>query len=161
MISTILIMLIFLPKDKLKNYYLMFSDSGKPEKYIDMRQANPDADKLMAEFISSFGEWGEIVRKDFFKCVQSFTTKVLSELDTKPIEDLAELAQNCYNLYNDRLNNNVVYQGVTSEVRDELLDFFEKHSMVSLYRLVIFICSFTYLYTVNPFFITLKNTTFC
>lgn len=99
-----------------------------------MRQANPDADKLMAEFISSFGEWGEIVRKDFFKCVQSFTTKILSELDVKPIEDLAELAQNCYNLYNDRLNNNVVYQGVTSEVRDELLDFFEKYSMVSLYR---------------------------
>ncbi|XP_018573285.1 rab5 GDP/GTP exchange factor isoform X1 [Anoplophora glabripennis] len=108
-------------------------DSGRPEKYIDMRQANPDADKLMAEFISSFGEWGEIVRKDFFKCVQSFTTKILSELEAKPIEDLAELAQNCYNLYNDRVNNNVVYQGVTSEVRDELLDFFEKYSMVSLY----------------------------
>ncbi|KAJ8917837.1 hypothetical protein NQ315_010749 [Exocentrus adspersus] len=108
-------------------------DSGRPEKYYDMRQANPDANKLMTEFISSFGKWGETVRKDFSKCVQSFTTKILSELDAKPIEDLAELAQNCYNLYNDRLKNNAVYQAVTSEVRDELLDFFEKYSMVGLY----------------------------
>ncbi|KAJ8960063.1 hypothetical protein NQ318_009505 [Aromia moschata] len=108
-------------------------DSGRPEKYIDMRQANPDADKLMAEFISSYGEWGEHVRKDFFKCVQAFTTKMLSELDAKPIEDLAEIAQNYYNLYNKRVNTNDVYQGVTSEVKDELLDFFERYSMVSLY----------------------------
>ncbi|KAJ8968175.1 hypothetical protein NQ314_002434 [Rhamnusium bicolor] len=109
-------------------------ESGKPEKYIDMRQANPDADKLLAEFISSYGEWGEFVRKDFFKCVQSFTTKILSELDAKPVEDLAEIAQNYYNLYNNRVNSNPVYQAVTSEVRDELLDFFERYCMVSLYR---------------------------
>ncbi|KAG5866099.1 hypothetical protein JTB14_015932 [Gonioctena quinquepunctata] len=109
-------------------------DSPRPEKYIDiMRHANPDADKLMVEFISTYGEWGEHVRKDFFRCVQAFTTKVLSELDSKPIEDLAEIVQNFYNLYNTRLNSNSVYQAVTTEVRDKLLDFYEKYCMISLY----------------------------
>ncbi|RZC42681.1 rab5 GDP/GTP exchange factor [Asbolus verrucosus] len=108
-------------------------DSGRPERHLDLRQANPDADKLMAEFISLYGIWGEMVRKDFFKCVQSFTTKIYSELDNKPIEDIAEMAQKYYNLYNNRVNSTQTYQEVTTEVREELLDFFEKYVMVSLY----------------------------
>jgi hypothetical protein len=99
-----------------------------------LRQANPDADKLMAEFISLYGVWGELVRRDFFKCVQSFTTKIYSELENKPIEDIAEMAQKYYNLYSNRVNSTQTYQEVTTDVRDELLDFFEKYVMVSLYR---------------------------
>lgn len=87
----------------------------------------------MAEFISLYGIWGDAVRKDFFKCIQSFTVKIYSELETKPIEDIAEIAQKYYNLYNNRLNSNPTYSEVTTEVREELLDFFEKYVMVSLY----------------------------
>ncbi|XP_068897221.1 rab5 GDP/GTP exchange factor isoform X2 [Tenebrio molitor] len=108
-------------------------DSGRPERHLDLRQANPDADKLMAEFISLYGVWGELVRRDFFKCVQSFTTKIYSELENKPIEDIAEMAQKYYNLYSNRVNSTQTYQEVTTDVRDELLDFFEKYVMVSLY----------------------------
>ncbi|XP_044271052.1 rab5 GDP/GTP exchange factor isoform X1 [Tribolium madens] len=108
-------------------------DSGRPERHLDLRQANPDADKLTAEFISLYGVWGEQVRRDFFKCVHSFTTKIYSELENKPIEDIAEMAQKYYNLYSNRVNNTETYQEVTTDVRDELLDFFEKYVMVSLY----------------------------
>lgn len=76
---------------------------------------------------------GELVRKDFFKCAQSFTTKMYSELENKPIEDIAEMAQKYYNLYSHRVNSTQTYQEVTTEVRDELLDFFEKFVMVTLY----------------------------
>nr|CAH7765742.1 unnamed protein product [Callosobruchus chinensis] len=126
--------------DKKTKYFLpvfrktsSLKETGRPEKYIDIRQMNPDADKLLAEFISAYGEWGEAVRKDFLKCVQSFTSKIINELDFKSVEELADIAQNYYQLYNNRLNNNTVYQSVTPEVRDKLLDFFERYSMVSLY----------------------------
>ncbi|XP_028127922.1 rab5 GDP/GTP exchange factor isoform X1 [Diabrotica virgifera virgifera] len=109
-------------------------DAGRPEKYIDiMRQTNPDANKLMVEFISMYSQWGELVRKDFFKFSQVFSNKIVNELDVKPIEELAEIAQNHYNLYHNRVNSNVIYQDVPSEVREKLVEFFEKYSMISLY----------------------------
>ncbi|CAG9821976.1 unnamed protein product [Phaedon cochleariae] len=110
-------------------------DSGRPERYADiMRQSTPDTDKLLVEFISTYGEWGELVRKDLLKCAQSIVTEIFCGLDTKPIEDLAEIAQNYYNKYDNRLLTNTVYQVVPSDVKDQLLDFFEKYSMMSLYR---------------------------
>lgn len=121
----------------LQSFYFLFDlDAGRPEKHFDIRQANPDADKLMAEFISNYGEFGEHVRRDFFKCIQSMTAKIWSELDNKPVEELAEMAQNYYNLYNSRLSSYPVYQAVPCDVRDQLLDFYERYSMVSLYRYV-------------------------
>ncbi|XP_072398892.1 rab5 GDP/GTP exchange factor isoform X3 [Diabrotica undecimpunctata] len=108
--------------------------AGRPEKYIDiMRQTNPDANKLMVEFISMYSQWGESVRKDFFKFSQVFSNKIVNELDVKPIEELAEVAQNHYNLYHTRLNSNAIYQDVPSEIREKLVEFFEKYSMISLY----------------------------
>ncbi|XP_074028015.1 rabaptin-5-associated exchange factor for Rab5 isoform X2 [Leptinotarsa decemlineata] len=109
-------------------------DSSRPERYIDiMRHANPDADKLMVEFITTYGEWGELVRKDFFRCAQAFTTKILSELDSKSIEDLAEIVQNFYNVFNTRMNSYAVYENVPDEVREKLLEFYEKYCMIGLY----------------------------
>lgn len=105
-------------------------DFNRPE----IRQANPDANKLDAEFVAQFGVWGENVRKDFFKLVQSFTIKILNDIESKKlIEDLSEAAQKYYNFYNNRLNSYVIYQEVPAEVRDDLLDFFERYSMTTLY----------------------------
>ncbi|XP_057656208.1 rab5 GDP/GTP exchange factor isoform X1 [Diorhabda carinulata] len=107
-------------------------DASRPEKYI-LRQPNPDTDKLMVEFISIFCQWGEGIKKDFFRCSQAFSNKILSELDTKPIEDLAETAQNYYNLYNNRVNSYPAYENLPIEVREKLVEFFEKYSMITLY----------------------------
>lgn len=87
----------------------------------------------MAEFLSKYGHLGDDVRKDFLKCIQLFTSKLLNELESKPIDELAELAQKYYNMYNGRINAYPVYQELDAEIRTELEDFFEKHLMVSLY----------------------------
>lgn len=108
------------------------SDTGKPERH--RRHINPEADKLNVEFISHYGKLGEQVRKDFLMCVQSFTSKILVELDMKPIEDLAEMTQNFYKSYQLRLFNIEVYQHVSTEEKDGLLEFFERYCMVGLYR---------------------------
>ncbi|CAG9759671.1 unnamed protein product [Ceutorhynchus assimilis] len=108
-------------------------DVGKPEKHVNVRQTNPDADKLMAEFLSKYGHLGDDVRKDFLKCIQLFTTKLLNEMETKPIDELAEMAQKYYNLYNSRINSYSIYTELDGDVRIELEDFFEKYSMVNLY----------------------------
>lgn len=108
-------------------------ESGRPEKYLNIRQANPDADKLMTEFLSKYGHLGEAVRKDFFKCIQHFTGRLVN-LDSKPIDELAELAQKYYNLYNVRINDNPDYHNLSADLKSDLEDFFEKYSMVSLYR---------------------------
>lgn len=115
---------------------MVIPDSGRPDKHIDRRHANPDTDKLNVEFISYYGKLGEQVRKDFLMCVQAFTSKILNELDMKPIEDLAEMTQNYYKSYMLRLCNIELYQEVSPEEREGLLEFFERYCMVSLYRYV-------------------------
>lgn len=67
-------------------------------------------------------------------CAQAFTSKILNELEMKPIEDLAEMSQNYYKSYMLRLCNIEVYQYISTEERDGLLEFFERYCMVSLYR---------------------------
>lgn len=60
--------------------------------------------------------------------------KVISELYNKPIDEIAELAQKYYNLFHSRLNSYDIYKKVDHEVKDQLIDFFEKYVMTSLYR---------------------------
>lgn len=91
-------------------------------------------EKLTAEYITKYGVWGEHVRKDFLKCVNSVYTKILIDIDNKPIEDIAELIQKYYNMFSDRLNRNSVYEEVNHDIRDQMLDFFEKFVMIGLYR---------------------------
>lgn len=67
-------------------------------------------------------------------CAQAFTSKILNELDLKPIEDLAEMTQNYYKSYLMRLCSIEVYQDVSPDERDGLLEFFERYCMVRLYR---------------------------
>lgn len=110
----------------------MFLDLGRPERF-EIRK-NPDVDKLTVEFISKYGHLGEDVRKDFLKCAYSVPTKILSKLDYKPIEEIAENIQGFYKLYNTRMHNVDVYSQVPNELKDELLDFFERFVMTSLYR---------------------------
>lgn len=59
---------------------------------------------------------------------------MLSEIDNKPIEDIAELAQKYYSVFNNRVHSSPAYEEVAPETKDELVDFFEKFVTVSLYR---------------------------
>lgn len=86
------------------------------------------------EYLSLYGNLGDGVRSDFFKCVKGASTKILAEIDNKPIEDIAELAQKYYSLFNSRVHNCAAYEEVAPETKDELVDFFEKFVTVSLYR---------------------------
>ncbi|XP_066142977.1 rab5 GDP/GTP exchange factor isoform X1 [Euwallacea fornicatus] len=115
-------------------------DISKPEKYANIRQNNPDADKLMTEFLSKYGHLGDDVRKDFLKCIQHFHKVIL--MDSKPIDELAEVAQKFYNFYTTRINENRVYQELNTDIKGDLEDFFEKYSMVALYS-TLFCPSFT------------------
>ncbi|KAL1491371.1 hypothetical protein ABEB36_011978 [Hypothenemus hampei] len=109
------------------------ADYVKPEKHINRRQVNPDADKLMTEFLCKYGHFEDNLRKDFLKCVHHFTNQLCREINVKPIDELAETAQKFYNLYNSRVNSNPLYQNLTPEVKADLEDFFEKHVMITLY----------------------------
>lgn len=58
---------------------------------------------------------------------------MMAEINVRPIDELAEIAQKYYNVYSIRVNSHEQYHNVPTEARDELLDFFEKNCMISLY----------------------------
>ncbi|XP_031349677.1 rab5 GDP/GTP exchange factor-like isoform X3 [Photinus pyralis] len=120
----------------LKNLTPVFRKSSSAKdtpRHHEFHHANPEIEKLTAEFISKYGVCGEHVRKDFTKCVTTAYTKTRALLDSKPIEEVAELAQQYYNMYLTRLNTNSVYKEINGEIRCQILDFFEKFVMVELY----------------------------
>lgn len=89
---------------------------------------------MSVEYLSLYGTLGDGVKSDFSRCVKAAYTKILAEINNKPIEDIGELAQKYYSLFNDRIHNNAAYEEVPTETKDELVDFFEKFVTVSLYR---------------------------
>lgn len=50
------------------------------------------------------------------------------------IEEVAEIAQKKYNTFNQRVNNFLVYKEVPADIKEELVEFFEKFAMINLYR---------------------------
>lgn len=97
---------------------------------------NPDVDKITVEYLSLYGTLGDGVKQDFFKCVKGASAKILYEIDYKPIEEIAELAQRYYSLFNTRVHSISSYQDVAPETKDELVDFFEKFVTISLYSVL-------------------------
>ena len=49
------------------------------------------------------------------------------------IGEVAAQSQKMYNMYSERLNTETIYEHVTPEIKEELLDFFEKFAMTNLY----------------------------
>lgn len=114
--------------------YIIIPDSGKQDRHHELRHSNPEAKKLMAEYIATYGQWGEIVSRDFFKCTNAVFTKTFHEIDNKPIEDIAEIIQKYYNMFSSRLHDFQAYDKIDHDIKDQMLDFFEKFIMVSSYR---------------------------
>lgn len=118
-------------------------DSHRGDRHHDFHHANPEIQKLTAEFISKYGIYGEYVPKDFTKCVTATCTKVLTLIDNKPVEEIAELIQKYYNVFLNRLNTHGMYEEINSEVKDQMLDMFEKFVMIELYS-ALFCPTFTH-----------------
>lgn len=98
-----------------------------------MHHHNPDVVKLNVEYIHNFGSLGDVVRQDFMKCATTFCTKVTKEVYSKPFEEIAELAQKYYNLFSYRINSHDIYGAVDQDSKEQLVDFFEKYVMTTLY----------------------------
>ncbi|XP_022918270.1 rab5 GDP/GTP exchange factor [Onthophagus taurus] len=112
-------------------------DYGRPESrhhHHESRHVNPDTEKLELEFISAYGHLGQDVRDDFFRCVRNCNTKIRDQLNVRDIEEIAEISQKYYNLFSERINHHVKYEKVEQDVRDKLVDFFEKFTMTALNR---------------------------
>nr|CAD7607642.1 unnamed protein product [Timema genevievae] len=97
---------------------------------------NPDLDKLKEESHSCFGSVGELVEKDVQKCIHSFNMSALKLADTRPIEELSELAQNFYQVFSKRMDASTIYKDVTQDRKEILLDYVEKYAMTFLYRIL-------------------------
>nr|CAD7431957.1 unnamed protein product [Timema monikensis] len=111
-------------------------DTSRSEQWKEMYIGNPDLDKLKEESHSCFGSVGELVEKDVQKCIHSFNMSALKLADTRPIEELSELAQNFYQVFSKRMDASTIYKDVTQDRKEILLDYVEKYAMTFLYRIL-------------------------
>ncbi|KAF5307686.1 hypothetical protein FQR65_LT06741 [Abscondita terminalis] len=118
-------------------------DAHRSDRHHDFPHANPEIDKLTAEFISKYGVWGEYVPKDFIKCFTTTCNKVTNLLYNTPIEEIAEFIQKYYSVFFNRLNTHSIYKEINPEIKDQMLDVFEKFVMVEMYS-TLFCPTFTH-----------------
>lgn len=118
-------------------YFQTIADVDKPRS-SETKHHNPDAEKLLAEFMETFKRYEGIFKSDFFKFAQVFIKRIRTEVDTnKPIDDISDVVQKYYCTFDSHLNTAEVYNNLETEDKEELLNFFEKYVMTVLYRLVI------------------------
>ncbi|XP_044732935.1 rab5 GDP/GTP exchange factor isoform X2 [Chrysoperla carnea] len=109
-------------------------ESGRSDIHLELHQPNPDLEKLKIEYLSGFSSLSREVHSDIRQCIKVFTNRMINSLESRSIDELSEIAQNFYSNFGKRLDNSPIYQDVTNEMREQLLDFFEKYSITSLYR---------------------------
>lgn len=111
-------------------------DVGRPERHHEPRHTNPELEKLEIEYMSTYIHLGRHVRDDFFKFVKFFNASIKNEMNARPIEEVAVVAQKYYNFFSNRINTHEIYAKVEQDVKDHLIDFFEKFSMTTLYGIL-------------------------
>nr|CAD7444478.1 unnamed protein product [Timema bartmani] len=74
-----------------------------------------------------------IYHRDVQKCIHSFNMSALKLADTRPIEELSELAQN---FYQSLIYTSIQFSDVTQDRKEILLDYVEKYAMTFLYRIL-------------------------
>ncbi|KAI4462193.1 rab gdp/gtp exchange factor [Holotrichia oblita] len=110
-------------------------DVGRPERHHESRHINPEMQKLELEYMS-YIHLGKQVRDDFFKFVKFFNVNIRNEVSSRPIEEVAAAAQKYYNFFANRINTHEIYSKAEQDVKDHLIDFFEKFSMTLLYGIL-------------------------
>ncbi|KRT78427.1 hypothetical protein AMK59_7448 [Oryctes borbonicus] len=111
-------------------------DVGRPERHHEPRHTNPEMEKLELEYMSTYIHLGRHVRDDFFKFVKFFNVNIRNEMNSRPIEEVAVVAQKYYNFFANRINSHEIYSKMEQETKDHLIDFFEKFSMTTLYSIL-------------------------
>ncbi|OWF55289.1 rab5 GDP/GTP exchange factor-like [Mizuhopecten yessoensis] len=88
---------------------------------------------------TEFAEFLKKIRKnaavDVSKHIKAVVERVQNMPDT-PVDELAEFVQDFYQTLGDRVNNNPIYKGHSSETMEKLMDFTERYVMVRLYACV-------------------------
>ncbi|KAK9496823.1 hypothetical protein O3M35_012952 [Rhynocoris fuscipes] len=97
-----------------------------------------EAEVIHSEYQELFDKVGETVETDIHKYISLFYKKIVAEIDNPncSIEDLSERTQNFYQKLTKRIEENFIYRDVSSDCREQLLDYTEKHAMTCLYRLL-------------------------
>lgn len=87
---------------------------------------NPDSEKLLLEYRMEYSKLGQLVQTDFFQLTSKLCRKISESLYSRHIEEIAEIVQTSYNMYSNRLNKYPM-DDVPQEMKEQLMDFFEKY----------------------------------
>ncbi|XP_014272036.1 rab5 GDP/GTP exchange factor isoform X1 [Halyomorpha halys] len=111
-------------------------DRGKPESLFGPETG--EAEAVHAEYQELFSKVGAKVENDIHKCIRSFYKKLLSDAENPltSIDELSERAQNFYQILTARLDEETCYRGLSSEEKEQLIDYAEKYAMTCLYRIL-------------------------
>lgn len=110
---------------------------GYEELLQELMKDNEDLDKVKTEnreLIASIAKTP--AEKDVRKCIHSFVNSILQNKDIKRIEELSEITQNFYQVFAKRMETNVNYADVNTEIREKLLDYVERYTITLLYRIL-------------------------
>ncbi|XP_043271650.1 rab5 GDP/GTP exchange factor [Venturia canescens] len=117
-------------KNKLLNISSFWKPTVKSHGYDDnqdLEKVKIESRELLALIVKTPAE------KDVQKCINSFVNKIIQNKDFKRIEELSEIAQNFYQGFGKRMENSPNYAGISSEVKERLLDYVERYAMTLLY----------------------------
>ncbi|KAL1140198.1 hypothetical protein AAG570_000130 [Ranatra chinensis] len=116
---------------------MYFVEGGKNEAFFGPE--TKEAEALQREYYYKlFKSVGPHIQIDIHKCISSFYKKMVSDADspTTSIDDLSERTQHFYQIITKRMEDERIYSGVNSEIKEQLLDYAEKFAMTCLYRLL-------------------------
>lgn len=117
------------------NSFYNIVDTGRPDIYQEFKKPNPELLKIKTEYRENYGYLGSKIEKEIDSLIQSFCTKMREDFEqNKTIDELGEMAQKGYKVFARKLENNPHYEHVSPEVREQLLDYFEKFTMTYLYK---------------------------
>lgn len=108
-------------------------DSSRQDVIQELQKSNPELKKMEHEFAATYNNLGSVVKRDIFNWSQIICVNMSKDIDTKPIDDLAELAQTYYNKFSQRMEAKQEFQDINPEIKEKLLDFVEKYTMTCLY----------------------------
>lgn len=109
-------------------------DSSRQDVIQELQKSNPELKKMEHEFAAIYNNLGSVVKRDIFNWSQIICVNMSKDIDTKPIDDLAELAQTYYNKFSQKMEAKQEFQDINPEIKEKLLDFVEKYTMTCLYR---------------------------
>ncbi|XP_071446051.1 rab5 GDP/GTP exchange factor isoform X1 [Hetaerina americana] len=103
-----------------------------------IRAVKPELCRLRNDSSKLLESVGYAVEQDLLRYADSFVAKAAHQADSegRPIEEVAEEAQNNYVAAMKRMDAVEIYSAVSQEDKEALLDYFEKYVMTCLYQIL-------------------------